>query len=149
MKNLLQLAQVLLLLFTAAVLFWLVRFPMLEGRAQHLDVIAIYTDPLILYLYAASLLFFFGVYQLYKVLGLARKNTFYSVETGKALQAISYCSWAMLLLIAGAAIYIRFNHHPEDDPAGFLGLSMLLILVTLAIGLTARSFSKKIGKRLA
>ncbi len=149
MKNLLQLAQILLLLFTASVLFWLIRFPMLEGHAQDLDLIAIYTDPLILYVYAASLLFFFAAYQLYKVLGLARMNKFYSVETVKAVQAISYCSWAMLVFIAGAAIYIRFNHHPEDDPAGFLGLSMLLMLITLAIGLTARSYSKKIGKRLA
>ncbi len=149
MKNLLQLAQILLILFTAAVLFWLLRFPMLEGRAQDLDLIAIYTDPLILYVYAASLLFFFGVYQVFKILGLSRLNKFYSAETGKTLQAINYCSWAMLVFIAGAAVYIRFNHHPEDDPAGFLGLSMLLMLVTLAIGLTARSFSKKIGKRLA
>lgn len=49
--------QAVVVLVAILALFLLIRMPMTEGRAAHLDIFHIYTDPFILYGYAASIAF--------------------------------------------------------------------------------------------
>jgi hypothetical protein len=46
--------KVVILLIAIGVLAGLIWFPQTEGRAAHLDLISIYTDPFIIYIYIAS-----------------------------------------------------------------------------------------------
>jgi hypothetical protein len=62
--------KVVILLIAIGVLAGMIRFPQTEGRATHLDLISIYTDPFIIYGYIASIPFFVGLYQAFKLLNL-------------------------------------------------------------------------------
>ncbi|HRN95837.1 MAG TPA: DUF2975 domain-containing protein, partial [Candidatus Levybacteria bacterium] len=53
-------------------------FPQTEGRATNLDLVSIYTDPLIIYIYIASIPFFIGLYQAIKLLNLIDANKAFS-----------------------------------------------------------------------
>lgn len=50
----LKLATVLIGIVAIAIMIW---FPLAEGRAANLDLLSIYFDPFILYIYAASIAF--------------------------------------------------------------------------------------------
>ena len=52
--------KVVILLIAIGVLAGLIRFPQTEGRAANLDLISIYTDPFIIYIYIASTSFLLG-----------------------------------------------------------------------------------------
>jgi hypothetical protein len=50
--------QAVIVLIGIVAMAILLYFPTTEGRATNLDLISIYTDPLILYVYVASIAFF-------------------------------------------------------------------------------------------
>jgi len=54
----------------------------------------------------------------------------------------------LAMLIVFGALYIRSFHHSDDDPAGFLALSMILTLLFSAIGTAAFVFEKSIQKAI-
>ena len=56
-KNSIIFLQAVIVLIGMVALAILVRMPLTEGRAANLDLVNIYTDPLILYGYAASIAF--------------------------------------------------------------------------------------------
>ncbi len=70
--------KVVILLIAIGVLAWLIWFPQIEGRAANLDLISIYTDPLIIYGYIASIPFFVALYQAFKLLGYIDSNKVFS-----------------------------------------------------------------------
>ncbi len=65
-------------LIAIGALAWLIWFPQLEGRAANLDLISIYKDPLIIYVYIASIPFFVALYQAFKLLGYIDGNKVFS-----------------------------------------------------------------------
>src|SRR5687767_14349441 len=75
--------KVVILLIAIAVLTALIWFPQTEGRAVNLDLISIYSDPFIIYIYLGSIPFFIGLYQAFKLLN------FIDAKKAKSLGAVN------------------------------------------------------------
>ncbi len=130
---------VLIALITLA---FLIFFPPREGRAQNLDLLSIYLDPVILYAYAASIAFFTALYKAFQLLGLIGQNKIFTPEAVKALSGIRNCALILGGSIILLAIFIRLTHPKEDDPAGFIAMSMILCFATLVVGTAAAIFGR-------
>lgn len=145
-KNSNNLLQGLVALLGIFVLFLLIRMPMLEGRAKDLNLFQIYSDPFILYGYAAAIVFFVGLYKTFKLLGFIGQNDFDSAVS--ASKSIKYCAVALGIFIGAAAVYISQTHHKDDDPAGFIGMCMVLILINIGVYFLATKFEKRFLQKL-
>lgn len=135
--------QAVIVLIGIVALIILIRFPLTEGRAQNLDLFSIYTDPLILYGYACSIAFFVALYKAFRLLGYIGQNKLFTPTSVKALRSIKFCAILLCILIAAAGVYINIFHHKDDDPAGFIAMSMILIFIGIAIA-TAVAVLEKI-----
>jgi len=122
----------------------IIRFPLTEGRATNLDLFSIYADPFIIYGYLASIAFFVALYQTFKLLGYIRQNKVFSLESVKSLRNIKYCAIVLSCLIVIVAIYIRvsFNGNVDDDPAGFIAMSIVATFISIVIATTAAMFER-------
>ncbi len=131
--------QAVIVLIGIVALAILIRFPMTEGRATNLDLLGIYADPFIIYEYFASIAFFVALYQVFKLLGYIRQNKIFSLESVKSLRNIKYCAIVLNVLIVLAAIYIRvsFNGNADDDPAGFIAVSIIATFISIVIATVA------------
>src|SRR6187402_1384523 len=92
----------------------MIRFPLTEGRAANLGLLSIYTDPFILYGYAASIPFFIALYKSFKLLGYIGQNKAFSLNSVRTLRSIKYCAIGLCILIVMAGLYIRMFHHKDD-----------------------------------
>src|SRR3954452_6209615 len=119
--------KVVILLIAIGVLTGLIWFPQTEGRATNLDLISIYTDPFIIYIYIASTPFFVGLYQAFKLLNYIDASKAFSQGAVNTLRNMKFASLSLIVFIALAELYIRFFAH-GDDPAGptMLGICMTL-----------------------
>src|ERR1041385_2879286 len=79
---------VLIGIVALTVLIWV---PQAEGRAANLDLLGIYSDPFILYGYAASSAFFVGLYKAFRLLGYIGQNKIFSPNSVASLKSIKYC----------------------------------------------------------
>ncbi len=122
-----------ILLIAVGALAWLIWFPQLEGRATDLDLISIYTDPLIIYGFIASVPFFIGLYQAFKLLSLIDANKAFSQGAVNTLRRMKFASLSLIGFIVLAVFYIRFFAR-GDDPAGptMLGISAVLAFSVIA-----------------
>ena len=134
--------QAVIVLIGMVALAIMIRFPMTEGRAVNLDLVSIYTDPFILYGYAASIAFFVALYKAFKLLGYIGQNKVFTIDAVKALRSIKYCAIVLGILIVAAGIYIRFTHHEDDDPAGFLAICIVTTFVSIVVATAAAIFEK-------
>ncbi|OGH85349.1 MAG: hypothetical protein A2294_01085 [Candidatus Magasanikbacteria bacterium RIFOXYB2_FULL_38_10] len=136
--------QVVIMLIGIVALAIMIRFPLTEGRAANLDLFSIYADPFIIYGYLASIAFFVALYQAFKLLGYIRQNKVFSLESVKSLRNIKYCAIVLSCFIVIAAIYIRvsFNGNADDDPAGFIAVSIVAIFISIVIATAAAVFEK-------
>ena len=126
----------------------MIRFPLTEGRAANLDLFRIYSDPLILYGYAASIPFFIALYKAFKLLGYIGQNKAYSLNSARALKSIKYCAIVLSVLIVMAGLYIRIFHNKDDDPAGFLAMCIVTTFISIVVATAAAVFEKKILQKL-
>jgi hypothetical protein len=143
-KHLATSIQIILALLGLAVLFALIVMPLREGRAKNLDLLHIYMDGLIIYSYISSIVFFIGLYKCIQLIENIKQNRLYSTHTIELLHVVKTCSLLMMVFVALAGVYIRTQHHPSDDPAGFIGLCILAFLTCFAIFRIAIKFEKKI-----
>ena len=120
----------------------MIRFPLTEGRAANLDLFSIYSDPFILYGYAASIPFFIALYKAFKLLGYIGQNKAFSLNSVRTLSSIKYCAIALSILIVMAGIYIRIFHNKDDDPAGFLAICIVTTFVSLVVATAVAVFEK-------
>lgn len=130
-----------ILLIATAVLLGLLWFPQTEGRAINLDLISIYADPFILYIYVGSIPFFVGLYQAFKLLTLIDANKAFSQRAVNTLKNIKFASLSLIGFIALAEVYIRFFAH-GDDPAGPTMLGFLVSFAFAVIATAAAVFQK-------
>ena len=135
----LQAVVVLIGIGALAILIW---FPLTEGRATNLDLFSIYSDPLILYGYAASIAFFVALYNAFKLLGYIGQNKVFTSNSVRALKSIKYCAIILCILIVAAGLYIRIFHHKDDDPAGFLAICIVTTFVSIIVATAAAIFEK-------
>ena|SRR3989338_457209 len=134
--------KVVIVLIGILVLFGMIRFPLTEGRAANLDLFSVYSDPFILYLYAASIPFFVALYQVFKLLGYIGKSKVFSQSSVKALRTIKYCAVILSGLIVMAMLYIRIFHAKDDDPAGPTAIGILATFIFIVIATAAAVFEK-------
>ena len=134
--------QAVIVLIGIIALVILIRFPLMEGRADNLDLFSIYYDPLILYVYAASIPFFAALYNVFKLLGSIGQNKIFSTTAVKSLKNIKFCAIVLAVLIVGAGLYIKIFHSKEDDPAGFLALCFVTTFITIVVATTAATFER-------
>jgi hypothetical protein len=135
----LQAVIVLIGMVALTLLIWL---PSTEGRATNLDVISIYSDPFILYGYAASIAFFVALYKAFRLIGYIGQNRVFSSNSVKSLRSIKYCAIILAISIVAAGLFIRFFHNKDDDPAGFLALCIVTTFVSVVVATAAAIFEK-------
>lgn len=134
-----QAVLVLIGLVALAILIW---FPLTEGRATNLDLISIYLDPLILYGYATTIAFFIALYKAFNLLGYIKQNKVFSSNAINTLKSIKYCAIVFGILIVTGGIYIRIANNKEDDPAGFLAISIVATFASILVATAAAIFQK-------
>ncbi len=135
----LQAVIVLIGMVTLAILIWL---PLTEGRATNLNLVDIYSDKFILYGYITSIPFFVALYNAFKLLGHIGQNKVFSIDAVNTLKNIKYCAIVLSILIVAAGVFIKFTHHKEDDPAGFLAICMITTFVSIVVATAAAIFEK-------
>ena len=134
--------QVVIVIIGMVALAILIRFPLTEGRAENLDLFSIYSDPLILYAYAASIPFFIALYKAFKLLGYIGQNKAFSLNSVRTLSSIKYCAIILSIFIVMAGLYIRIFHNKDDDPAGFLAMCIVTTFVSLVVATAVAVFEK-------
>lgn len=125
-------------------LILMIRFPLLEGRAQNLDLFSVYSDPFILYGYASSIAFFVALFKAFQLLGFIRQNKLFSPASVKTLKTIKHCAIITGFLIVMAGLYIMLFHHKDDDPAGFLGMCIVTTFISMAAATSLAIFERVI-----
>jgi Protein of unknown function (DUF2975) len=133
--------KVVILLIAIGVLAGLIWFPQTEGRATNLHLISIYTDPFIIYINIASIPFFVGLYQAFKLLNFIDANKAFSQGAVNTLRNMKFASLSLIGFIALAEFYIRFFAH-GDDPAGPTALGILASFAVAVIATAAAVFQK-------
>lgn len=134
--------QVVIVFIGIMALAFLIRFPLTEGRAANLDLFSIYSDPFILYGYAASIAFFVALYKAFKLLENIGQNKVFSSNSVKTLKSIKYSAIVFGILIVLAGLYISLFHNKEDDPAGFLAMCIVTTFASIVIATAAAIFEK-------
>lgn len=133
--------KIVLVLIAVRVLIGMLVFPLTEGRAKHLDLISIYSDPLIIYGYLASLPFFIALFQAFTLLGYVEKNTIFSNNAVQAVRKIRYCALVIPVLIILGAGFIAVNAN-GDDVAGPVALGMIASFASLVVAAIAIVFER-------
>jgi hypothetical protein len=134
--------QAVIVLIGIVALAIMIRIPLTEGRATNLDLFSIYSDPFILYGYAASIAFFVALYKAFKLIGYIGQNKVFSSKSVKALKSIKYSAIGLSILIVTAGLYIRIFHSLEDYPAGFLAICIVTTFVSIVVATAAAIFEK-------
>src|SRR6476620_7683771 len=133
--------KVVILLIAIVALAGMVWFPQTEGRATHLDLISIYTDPFIIYGYIASIPFFVGLYQAFKLLNFIDANEAFSQGAVNTLKNMKFASLSLIGFIALAVLYIRFFAQ-GDDPAVPTALGIVISFASIVIATAAAVFQR-------
>jgi len=140
--------QSLIIIFGIVILSFLIRVPLTEGRAVNLDLYHIYADPFILFGYIASIPFFVALYKGFKILGYYRQNKIFSLVAVRELKIIKYSAILFSIFILSAGIFIILFHNKEDDPAGFISLSILTTFLSIVVASIAGVFENKLQKNI-
>lgn len=146
-----QFLRAVLVLIGIGALSILLWEPHLEGRNAHSTVFAIYfKDPFLAYAYIASIPFFVGLYQGFKVLGYAGGNKEFSPSAVRSLRTIKYCAIAIIGFVAGGEVFIMLGD--SDDRAGgvFIGLliTFAAIVVAAAMAVFERGLQNAVNMKL-
>lgn len=133
--------KIVLILIAIAALVGLFWFPQTEGRAKDLDLLSIYADPLIIYMYIGSIPFFIGLYQAFKLLNLIDANKAFSQSAVNTFRNMKFASLSLIGFIVLGLFYIRFVAH-GDDPAGPTMIGFLASFTAAVIATAAAVFQK-------
>lgn len=143
-KSLTILFQSLIIIVAIIVFIILIKFPQTEGRAIGLDLFHIYTDPFIIYGYIASFSLFIALYNGFKLVTFIDNDNFYSNNAMNALKKIKHAAISFSLFILFGFLYILFFHSKDDDPAGFVIVSFLFIVLCIIVAKIASKYEMKI-----
>ena len=132
--------QVVIVLFGAVILAFLLWEPHVEGVNAHATFFAVYFDPFIAYAYIGSIPFFVGLYQAFRLLGYVGRNEIFSERSVRALRTIKYCA---LVLIAFVAVSVLFmiGGDRDDRPAGVF-MRLLITFPSIVVAITAAMFER-------
>jgi len=132
--------QVLIVLFGAGVLTFLLWEPHVEGVNAHAKFFAVYFDPFIAYAYIGSIPLFVGLYQAFRLLGYVGRGEVFSQRSVRALRIIKYCA---LLLISFVAVSVLFmiGEDRDDRPPGVF-MRLLITFPSIVVAITAAMFER-------
>lgn len=133
--------KVVIFLIASVVLAGLVWFPQTEGRAVNLDLVSIYTDPLIIYGYIASIPFFIALFQAFKLLGYIEQNKTFSKMAVKAVRNIKFSAIVIPLFIIGGVLFIILNSD-GDDATGPIALGIYTTFASVVIATATAIFER-------
>ena len=134
--------QIVVVALGVGALAFLLLEPHLEGRNVNATLFQIYfNDPFLEYAYIASIAFFIGVYQTFKVLGYIGRNEVFSERAVKALRIMKYCAIAIVALTAAPVAYL-FVVRPGDDIAGGVAMGLFIIFVSTVVAANAAMHEK-------
>lgn len=133
--------KIVLILIAIGTIAGLVWFPQTEGRATNLDLVSIYANPLIIYMYIASIPFFVGLYQAFKLLNLIDANKAFFQGAVNTLRNMKRASLVLIGFIVLGLFYIRFAAG-GDDPAGPTMLGIIVSFAVAVIATAAAVFQK-------
>ena len=134
----LQAVTVLVGIGAVALLLW---EPHIEGRNAHATLFQIYfNDPFLAFAYIASLSFFAGLYQAFRLLGYARDNKMFSQASVKAVRTIRFCAIAMIGFVTAGEIFIMLAD--SDDRAGGVFMGILIAFGSLVVVAAAAMFEQ-------
>ena len=135
----LQAVLVALGLGVLALMLW---EPHLEGRNKQATPFEIYfKDPFLAYAYIASIAFFVGLFQAFKLLGYIGQNKVFSQAAVNALRTIKVCAMALVAFIVAPLAYLLIVR-PGDDIAGGVAMGLFLTFVSAVIGTAAAVFQR-------
>jgi hypothetical protein len=130
-----------------AVLLW---EPHIEGRNAHATLYQIYfNDPFLAYAYVASIPFFAGLYQAFKVVGYAGQNTLLSPKAAKALRTIKQCALAVAGFIVGGEAFLFTIQRGKEDIAGGVAVGLVLIFASIVVATAAALFERFLQRTAA
>lgn len=144
MKSLLILGlQIGLAIFGLLVLAFLVLEPQVEGRNAHATQFEIYFhDSFLAYVYLASLPFFWGLYQVEKLLSQMQRH---SVSSPEGIATVRKIKWCAGMVVGAAVVSLLFMIHsdPDDGPPGLV-LRLIVILPSIVVGLLAARYERRL-----
>ena len=134
----LQVVVVLIGIGALALMLW---EPHLEGRNAHATPFEIYfNDPFLAYAYLASIPFFVGLYQAFKVLGYAGRDQVFSPAAVKALRTLKFCAIAIIgFVVVGEVFFILPN---SDDPPAGIAMGIFIAFPSIVIATAAAMFER-------
>ena len=133
--------QIVIVLIGTGVLAFLLWEPHVEGRNAHATLFAIYfKDPFLAYAYVASVPFFVGLYQAFKVLRYAGQNKVFSSAAVKAMRIIKYCAISIIGFVVVSVLFMPFAD-PDDRPPGVV-MRVLITFGSIVIATAAAMFER-------
>ena len=115
-----------------ALLLW---EPHIEGRNAHATIFEIYfNDPFLAYAYIASIPFFVGLHQAYKLLESVSRDTIFTPAAIRALRTIRHCAMAIVGFVAVGEIFILLGD--SDDRAGGVFMGILIAFLAIVVAAT-------------
>src|SRR6266850_937022 len=134
----LQVVVVLIGIGALALMLW---EPHLEGRNAHATLFEIYfNDPFLAYAYIASIPFFVGLYQAFKVLGYAGQNRIFTQEAVNGLRIIKFCAMVIIGFVAVSVIFMIGGD--RDDRPGGIFMRMLVTFPSIIVATAAAIFQR-------
>ena len=116
-----------------ALLLW---EPHIEGRNAHATPFEIYfQDPFLAYAYVASIPFFVGLYQAFKLLGFAGRNKEFSPPAVKSVRTMKYCAIAIMGFVTGGEVIILSGD--SDDHAGGVVIGLVILFASIVVATAA------------
>lgn len=114
--------------------------PHFEGRNADATLVEIYfNDPFLAYAYGASIVWFLGLYQVFKLLGYHGDKQF-SRKAIKALRVIQQCAIVSIaLMVVGATILFLYE---SDDRPPIITMSILGSGIAAGISFTAAKYER-------
>ncbi|HEY8602344.1 MAG TPA: DUF2975 domain-containing protein [Thermomicrobiales bacterium] len=142
--------KTVLILVALGTLALMIRLPQTEGRAKNLDLISIYSDPFIIYIYIASIPFFTAFYQAFKLLGYVDRDTIFSQVSVNAVRNIQYCAVAIVGFILGAEAFLFIvMRGTGDDITGGITMGIIITSISIVIATAAAVFQKLLQNAVA
>ena len=124
--------RAVLVLIGVGAVFLLLWEPHLEGRNAHATLFEIYfKDPFLAYAYTASIPFFVGLYQAFKLLGYAGRNKEFSPPAVRSVRTIKYCAIALIGFVAIGEVIIFSND--SDDRAGGVMMGVFIFFAAIVV----------------
>lgn len=132
--------QIVILLFGAGVLTFLLWEPHIEGVNAHATFFEVYFSAFIAYAYIGSIPLFVGLYQALKLLAYIGRNEIFSERSVRALRTIKYCA---LILIGFVAVSVLFMIGGDrDDRPGGTFMRILITVPSIVIATAAAVFER-------